>query len=334
MTPWDRLVGHERQKALWLSMRGSGKLPHALLLTGPPGIGKRAWALAAAQDLLCHHPGREGPCGRCPSCQAIAHRAHPDLMEIAPERGHRELRVEELEPVQDWLALTPALGERKALILDQAEAATPPTAPSLLKVIEEPPEGTHFFLVTARPGAIVPTIASRCRRLSFAPLTREAFRKALPDLPAKEEESLYLLGRGSPGEALRLREEGLLDLREALAGLVGMPYAKALETAGKVLIPPKPSAKEAADQETTPTEIRRQAALERLQILVSLLRDRLPGVPADARLHPDLAVAPAIPGVGTKIRAVTEAMDTILGNADLTLALECCCLRLAATPQR
>lgn len=328
--PWARLVGHAAQRRIWLAMRASGQLPHALLLTGAPGIGKRTWALAAAQDLLCHAPGGEGPCGRCPSCQALAQGSHPDLMEAAPERGHRDLRVEETARILDWLALTSALGARKALVLDQADAATRNSAPSLLKTLEEPPAGTHLFLVTARPQAMVPTLVSRCRRLFFSPLDREAFRKVLRDQRAdlKLEETLYRLSRGSPGESLDLLERGVLDLRSALAGLPGAPRAKALALAAEVLVPAKPTSRQAEAREATPLELRRQEALARLQILASLLRDRMPGLPSEARLNPDLPPAPSA-DVRSRARAVRDTLDAIQGNADLTLALECCAISLA-----
>ena len=329
-SPWDRLVGLAAQRRIWLAMRASGQLPHALLLTGAPGIGKRTWALAAAQDLLCHAPGVAGPCGRCPSCRALAQGTHPDLLEAAPERGHRELRVEDAARILDWLALTPALGERKALVLDQADAASRNAAPSLLKTLEEPPAGTHLFLVTARPQAMVSTLVSRCRRLFFSPLDREGFRKVLRAQRADStlEETLYRLSRGSPGESLDLLERGVLDLRGALGGLAGAPRAKALALAAEVLVPAKPTSRQAAAQEATPLELRRQEALARLQILASLLRDRLPGLPAEARLNPDLP--PSSPGdVARGARALRETVDAIQGNADLTLALECCAISLA-----
>ncbi len=330
ISPWDRLVGHAPQRRIWLAMRASDQLPHALLLTGAPGIGKRAWALAAAQDLLCHAPGDQGPCGRCPSCNALAQGSHPDLLEAGPERGHRDLRVEDTARILDWLALTPALGTRKALVLDQADAASRNAAPSLLKTLEEPPAGTHLFLVTARPQAVVPTLVSRCRRLFFAPLDREAFRKVLRAQKAdlKLEETLYRLSRGSPGESLDLLDRNVLNLRAALGSLPGAPRATALSRAAEVLVPAKPTSRQAEAREATPLELRRQEAVARLQILASLLRDRLPGLPPEARLNPDLPPPP--PGdVAPGARALRETLDAIQGNADLTLTLECCAIALA-----
>ena len=123
-------------------------------------------------------------------------------------------------------------------------------------------------------------------------------------------------------------ETGLMDLREKLLGMVGAPHAQALSLASERLVPKKPSAKEAAEQEATPLEIRRREAMDRLNLLSTLLRDRMPGVPEEARMHPDLPkAAPA--NLSPQIRAVGEALDCIQGNVDLNLALECCALALA-----
>ncbi len=333
-SPWSRLVGHAPQKALWLSMRRSGRLPHALLLAGAEGIGKRLWALAAAEDLLCLDPGENGPCGTCASCNALAHEgAHPDLKESAPAEGHRDLRVEEAQDILDWLALPPIPPRRKVLILDQAEAVTAPTAPTLLKALEEPPQGTHLFLVSARPGAVLGTLVSRCRRIAFAPLPRDEFRKAVPDAGPLVAETLYRIGRGSPGEARRLKDSGILDLREGLNALAGAPHAQAITLAEKHLIPVKAAKKESEDG-PSPSELRRQEAAERLELLASLLRDRLPGLPAEARLHPDLPPTKPWDGAPGGIREVAKALDTLTANVDLPLTLECCALALAAPPAR
>jgi DNA polymerase-3 subunit delta' len=340
-SPWDRVVGHAPQRRIWLAMRASGRIPHALLLIGAPGIGKRTWALAAAQDLLCHAPGDQGPCGRCTSCVAVSAGSHPDLIQASPGKGgHYRVgqEVDEIQPLIEQLNLTPALSKAKVLVMDKAEGLSRyggrisegnQAADAFLKILEEPTPDTTLFLIAARTD-LPPTVLSRCSRLFFSPLDRETFRTVLRAQRAdlKLEETLYRLSRGSPGESLALLARGALDLRGALGGLPGAPRAKALALASEILLPAKPSSRQAAAQEATPLALRRQEALARLQILASLLRDRLPGLPPEARLNPDLPPAP--PGdVRPMGRALRETLDAIQGNADLTLSLECCAISLA-----
>lgn len=332
MRLWDHLAGHAFQRLAWERMRG--REPHALLLFGPPGTGKQLWARAAAQDLLCEAPpdGKEGPaCGNCGGCRAAEDGSHPDLVLASPANG-RFYRVgksdtgdDEIRPLLDRIALKPARGRAKALILDRVEGlrrneTDHEAADALLKSLEEPPEGTRLFLVTSHAGDVLPTVISRCLRLFFPPLSREAFTRALGGrVPVKDLETLFRLSRGSPGEALRLA--GLLERRQGLATLLDAPAAQAMDLASRELLPPK--------KKDVSLEQRRQSALERLELLGTLLRDRLPGLPPEGRLHADLPAPPSDPRMGRKMRALSEARDALIGNADLSLTLECCAAALS-----
>lgn len=344
MTPWDAVLGHEPQRKAWRAMREAGRLPHGLLLTGPEGVGKRLWARAAAADLLCPKPGTEGACRSCPSCRAAARGSHPDLIEAAPANrryyhvSKTETHDDEISPLLERLGLTPALGERKVLVLDRAEGLRRHAGPdgqqaadAFLKTLEEPPAGTFLFLVATSAGDVVPTIASRCARIPFAPLGREDFRKAIAGRGKAKglEETLWRLSRGSPGAALALLESGLMEKREALAALCGAGVAQALGLSGaKPLAPAKPTVKEAAELHATPLEIQRQEAVARLDMLASLLRDRVPGILEAERMHPDLALAPH-PKAAEGVWAARRAIDLLLGNVELNLTLECAALEMS-----
>lgn len=327
----DAVVGHVPQRQTWDALRRTGRIPHALLLAGVPGIGKRLWALAAAQDLLCEHPSLEGACGTCAACRDAARGSHPDLLAAEPADGrlyHAQADHDEVSPLLSWLSRTPARGARKVLVLDKAEGllhGEGQASDAALKLLEEPPAGTHLLLVSAGSRSMSPTILSRCVRLFFPPLSRADFRKVMG---ARDTETLFRLSRGSPGEAMHLLEAGLLEAREALAALPGGRRAGAL-AASEALLPPKPKGKRAEAGAAKPQEVRRREALDRLQMLAALVRDRLPGLPAASRLHPDLASAPPLTDPDRATRALLRAQEAVRGNADLQLALEACAVRLA-----
>ena len=82
---WDTISGHEKQKEALRTMLREGRLPHALLFTGPDGIGKRRVGRVLAAAILCD--AEDGPCGHCESCRAMQLGSHPDYLEVVPEQN-------------------------------------------------------------------------------------------------------------------------------------------------------------------------------------------------------------------------------------------------------
>lgn len=194
------LYGHEALRERLASAAGNGRLPQALLLTGPEGVGKQRLALWVAQLLLCPDGSGE-PCGRCQECRFVLDLAHPDLHWFVPiprpKAADASKQVEEVrltlgdvmaerresgrwEPADGtsghWLAsvrllqraatLTPFRGARKVLVLGDADRlivqdANLEAANAVLKLLEEPPADTTIMLTTSAPGALLPTIRSR-----------------------------------------------------------------------------------------------------------------------------------------------------------------------------
>lgn len=177
------------------------RMPHALLLFGPAGIGKRAFAARIAGAVLCEGPPPR-PCGACRSCHLFSVGNHPDLRRLAPEEGAAGIRIGPVRALVEHSALTSG-GGAKVAIAAPAEAMNPAAANTFLKTLEEPPGRTVFLLVSDAPGMVLPTIRSRCRKMALPAPPRAA---ALAWLEAA--------GAGGPDAAGRL-----LDL----AG--GMPLA-------------------------------------------------------------------------------------------------------------
>jgi len=148
--------------------------PHALLITGRRGLGKRLLALHFARALLCESPRDNGEaCGVCPSCGYVAQGTHPDLQLIEPvtydEEGNRTptdaINVERVRELIEFSQLSPHRQRAKVGLIAPAEVMNAAAANALLKTLEEPPSGTFLLLVSHQQARLPPTIVSRCRRL-------------------------------------------------------------------------------------------------------------------------------------------------------------------------
>lgn len=149
--------------ALWTAHRQQ-RLPHALMLSGPAGIGKEALASAFAQSLLCAEPGPTGSaCGRCAACRLFQAGTHPDAVFVQPEEAGKSIKVEQVRELSAALTMTSHAGGRKVAVIAPADALNLNAANSLLKTLEEPTDNTHMLLVTAAPGRLPITVRSRCQ---------------------------------------------------------------------------------------------------------------------------------------------------------------------------
>ena len=218
------LVGQDRATGLFLSAWASGRIHHAWLLAGPRGVGKASFAKAAALRVLADAAGPDPqlsglsvePDHRI--ARLIAAGSHPDyrLLERLerPTGGlARNISVDQVRSLFDMLSVTPSLSPWRTIIIDAADDLEASAANALLKMLEEPPANTIFFLVAHAPGRLLPTIRSRCRRLDFQGLGDDVMasqlRMAKPDLPENAVSSLVEFGAGSIGRALAA---GSLDL--------------------------------------------------------------------------------------------------------------------------
>lgn len=156
----------------------SGRLSGSMLFTGPDGIGKRRVALELAQRELCF---RRSACGQCEGCRPF--RADPlpvelpNLLRIAPEGKAGLIKIGMIREddlveggVIRWAHQAPPPGCHRWILVEDAHRLNGASANMLLKILEEPPEGTHFLLITHRPEAMLSTIRSRCERIAFHPL--------------------------------------------------------------------------------------------------------------------------------------------------------------------
>ena len=222
------------------------RLPHALLLHGPQGIGKLALAERVARLLLCEAPASARPCGACDGCRWFMAGNHPDFRRVEPEalapqpesapgeegeaparraKPSNEIKVDQIRSLADFLNLKSHRGRLRVALVHPAEDMNPNAANALLKGLEEPPAGAVFLLVAHRPAQLPPTIRSRCVNIPVP-------------LPDRQVAMAWLAGQGVEDATRWLAYAGGAPLR-------ALQYAAAAEAYDRLLNNPG----EAADRD-------------------------------------------------------------------------------------
>lgn len=240
------LVGHGTAERELLRLYHAGRLPHAILVTGPRGIGKATLAFRLARFLLAQSSpveelgeavlaGSEDEAGLAidPGSgvfRRVAAGGHADLLTVerAWDPRRRRLRgeiiVEDTREIAAFFRLSAAEEGWRIVIVDGAEEMNRNAANALLKILEEPPDRGLLLLVSHNPGRLLPTVRSRCRRLVLVPLptplAAELLRRYRPQLDEAEAVALSVLSGGSVGRALELAEAGGLELYRSLTELL------------------------------------------------------------------------------------------------------------------
>ena len=249
--PW-----HEEKLRQLASDRS--RLPHALLVHGPRGIGKTEFARALGAAVLCETPEKGLACGRCPSCHWFSQGNHPDYREVIPEAAAEEepdesepepaakadkakslfIKIEQIRDVADFMALTTHRAGYRVLVLRPAETLHPNAANALLKTLEEPPPATLIVLVSERPARLLPTIRSRCRALALDPPTEREALECLRAQGVTAPEIALATAGGAPLLARDLADPAEMEFRKRLVGELSRPsgasvsYAATIDRAG------------------------------------------------------------------------------------------------------
>lgn len=214
------------------------KLPHALLFTGPKGVGKTHFAHALGFFLLCLSPVTGVSCGRCKGCELNLAATHPDLFVLQPESGSRVIKIDQVRRLTEFLAKTSQQGGRKVAIIEPVESLNVNAANALLKSLEEPSGSSTLLLVSHLSSQVMATIRSRCQQILFPlPRVEESLSWLAP--LAVGQDAAWLLERagGAPLAALDLLNGDALDQRQALAeGLMALAQssASALDVAAEL----------------------------------------------------------------------------------------------------
>ena len=252
------LVGHGAAERLLLDQWLSGRMPHAVMISGRPGIGKATLAYRLARFVLSGGGGDAGLFADAPQSlhvppespvfRRVASGGHVDLMVLErpwdEKRGRRRgvIPIDQARKAVSFLRLTPGEGGWRVVLVDAVDDLNTSSANALLKVLEEPPPRVLMILVANAPGNVLPTIRSRCRHITLAPLS-EADTDAVvaarrPEMAEGERRLAVALSEGSPGRALALLGQGAATLYGDLIGLLqtlpDYPFARAQAFADKV----------------------------------------------------------------------------------------------------
>jgi DNA polymerase-3 subunit delta' len=220
---FDAVRGHARQKERLLAVLEAGRVPHALLFSGPGGVGKKLMADALAQGLFCSAASGR-PCGACPGCRKTAASNHPDLVRVSvdPETKSKTISLEQVRDLSESLSRTPGEGGCRVVIIDDADRMTGDAQSAFLKTLEEPMGPTFFMLITSDPGRLMPTILSRCQTLRFGALGQTDAEDILLEeegVSPREAADYARLSQGSIEEAFLLRDGGYREVVDAAFGL-------------------------------------------------------------------------------------------------------------------
>ena len=235
----ENLFGHEREEAQFLAAYRSGRMPHAWLLSGPEGIGKASFAYRAARFMLSHPDPTTDAVQRAHSLESsfetgagrrISAQSHGDLLavrrEIEPGKKAipTEIKVDQIRKMIQFFETTAGEGGWRIAIIDTMDELNRSGANALLKLVEEPPPRSLFFMITSAPGRLLPTIRSRCRVLAFRALKEADLVKALLAQPVPPSQPVALQAArhagGSVKSALKLIDPATLSVIEHVEGVL------------------------------------------------------------------------------------------------------------------
>jgi DNA polymerase-3 subunit delta' len=230
------IVGQDRAIDLFSQAWASRKLHHAWLLAGPKGVGKASFAAAAARRVLAEAagppfdlPGIDTPVDH-PIVKLIDAGSHPDmrwLERLPKEKGDgltRDITVDQVRKLGEFMGMSAAMSDWRVVVIDTVDELAGPGANALLKMLEEPPPNTLFFLISNTPGRLLPTIRSRCRILDFQRLDDDVMTSILerraPATPAAERRRIISLAGGSPGRALGFADLDLGKIQDLASAIL------------------------------------------------------------------------------------------------------------------
>lgn len=242
----EEVIGHAGLPRLVARLIARDRLPHAIILEGIAGCGRRTFARSMAQALLCSAARAGDACGTCTSCQVMNAGTHPDCIELPHDSTGADVPLDLVrEMVVDAAFTSPLMGTAKVFILPGIERLAPAAANTLLKVLEEPPRGTYLIMTTTTAAGVLRTIRSRAQLYRLSPLTAPEVATILERRGMARDEAgrLSLVARGSvrgldervapvPFATLSRLLAGPLD--ESLVGeVVGQLPKKVAEDAGE-----------------------------------------------------------------------------------------------------
>ena len=216
LLPW-----HQSQWSGFVQARKDVWLPHALLLQGRAGLGKRRFGALLIQSLLCKRCEPSGlPCTACRGCRQVEAGSHPDLRELVVESGRMAIRVEQIRSLIEFLDLRSQYRGFKIALLAQADRLNVQAANALLKTLEEPAPDSLIVLITDAPVRLPATLRSRCQNVRFSTPDRRLAQAWLQEMAAVGQGVAAVALSEAGGSPLAALEQLKPDSRAERAGLL------------------------------------------------------------------------------------------------------------------
>lgn len=212
---FSAILGHDGAKAHLQAALADRQMSHAYLLEGTHGVGKKTLANAFVKTLLCQAPmegpnGQQDCCGRCQSCRSFDHDNHPDVKRIRTLPDKNTISVKQIrdELVKD-ISIRPYGGQYKIYLIEEAERLTVEAQNAMLKTLEEPPAYGLIIMMAESAAAFLPTILSRCVKISLQPLDSKVVKAELGRRGVESGKAgiAAAFAQGSIGQALKLCED-------------------------------------------------------------------------------------------------------------------------------
>ncbi|MBS0626763.1 MAG: AAA family ATPase, partial [Verrucomicrobia bacterium] len=193
-----KLIGNEQAKANLIKLATQEKDSHVLLFSGLPGVGKKSFALAFSSLLLGEKHAAK-----------IQGKIHPDIIWLKPEGKLHLHPISSIKQMIDEAPLPPFEAKKKIYVIEEADRMLPASSNALLKLLEEPPSHIGFILLTSNEEGILPTLLSRCSKVSFYPIEENLITAALEEknVPSETIKSIVASCKGSLSLALKLSSE-------------------------------------------------------------------------------------------------------------------------------
>ncbi len=353
MPGFKPLIDHKRsiqpKACKWLTnLLKNQTIPHALLFVGIEGVGKRTFAMHFAMACNCkEHESSDvlksdksfskkeiqttfDPCGNCISCRKILSGNHPDIIYIKPSGLF--IRIEQIRSLFHTLVMKPYEARFRMVIISDAQTMNPHASNALLKVLEEPPDGTTLILTAGQIADLPPTIVSRCQQIRFTPISAKALESLLVEeheIDPAEAIAVSTMAHGSYIRALNMLEGNWANhkkwLIEEVAALSLRPASRSVSF---LLAFAEKLSKD------------KEYLADALELIKSWIRDLIVyKYYAEKIINRDLAdkiryasQKSTVASLISKIEAVENAQKDIRANTNLRLTMEALAMRLAREP--
>ena len=340
MPGFESIIGQDRPIRILTTFLQKGTVPHALLFTGIEGVGKHSTAVTFAMACNCsghrsgdmparyHHTKTKRqqfsiPCTQCKSCRKIESDNHPDIIRIKPSGVF--IKIDQIRTLCQTIAMKPYEARMRVVLISDAQAMNPAAGNALLKVLEEPPDGTILILEATHTSDLLPTIVSRCRHIQFNPISKTNIESILIRRYGLDPETAKIISSaagGSIARALQMHQENWIAHRNwiitELESLSSISINRLLAFSEKL----------AKNKDDLP---------EALEIMKSWLRDLIMGkIYPDKIHHRDIidnvhrsAQKSSILSLLSKIETIQSTQNAIQTGTNLRLAMETLVLKLS-----